>query len=85
MSVSHSEAPVPFVDARCGCSSCVTRTKDVYRMIGHCANCGTEPILVLYRKGDQAALKDCPVCGCWHAVQADRLATPDEIPTESGA
>lgn len=69
-----------FIDARCGCPRCEARTGDVYRMVGHCANCGADGILILYRKGDQAARQDCPICGCTWSVVADRLATADEIP-----
>ena len=68
------------VDARCGCHKCEARTQNVYRMVGYCTNCGTDPILILYRAGDTAAPSDCPVCGNWHTVEAKRLASPDEIP-----
>ncbi len=78
--MSQSDSLAGFVDARCDCSRCVSRTQNVYRMVGHCANCGAKPILILYRAGDHAADRDCPVCGNWHGVKADRLATPDEIP-----
>lgn len=69
-----------FIDARCGCSRCVDRTENVYRMVGHCTNCGAKDILILYRAGDRAARLDCPVCGNYRSVSADRLATADEIP-----
>ena len=72
-----------FVDARCGCSRCVARTENVYRMMGHCVNCGANNILILYREGDEAARQDCPMCGNWRSVTPDRLATADEIPADS--
>ena len=68
------------VDARCGCSLCEGRTTDMYRMVGHCSNCGAKPILILNRSGDKAAPVDCPTCGAYDRVTQDRLATPDEIP-----
>jgi hypothetical protein len=68
------------VDGRCGCNQCRTRTENIYRMIGTCRNCGTTPILLLYRAGDKASEQDCPVCGNWHTVQAQRIATADELP-----
>jgi hypothetical protein len=74
------QSDMVFIDGRCGCSRCVQRTQNTYRMVGYCVNCGTEPILILYRAGDGAADQDCPVCGNWRAVKTKRLATPDEIP-----
>lgn len=68
------------IDARCMCQKCKERTKDIYRMIGSCSNCGSKDILILYRAGDRACNRDCPVCGCWSTVSAGRLATADEIP-----
>ncbi len=68
------------VDGRCFCSRCEERTKNMYRMVGKCWNCGTEPILVLYREGDPAASVDCPVCGNRNKVHTTRLATAEEIP-----
>lgn len=67
------------VDARCGCCWCEARTTDMYRMVGHCYNCGAKPILILNRSGDKAGLVDCPTCGAYDRVTQDRLATPDEI------
>lgn len=68
------------IDARCGCARCEARTSNVYRMIGRCGNCGTDEIVMLFRSGDPATPRDCPVCGVWHAVRPYRLATPDELP-----
>lgn len=68
------------IDARCGCKRCVERTSDTYRMVGKCRNCGAKDIVILYRAGDDAANQDCPVCGNWRSVHADRLATSDETP-----
>ena len=67
------------VDARCDCLRCRNRTEDSYRMIGTCRNCGTDDILIVYRKGDHARDVDCPVCGN-RRVHSRRLAIPDEIP-----
>ncbi len=71
---------VAVVDGRCGCNGCVERTENIYRMVGVCLNCGAKPILMLFRVGDPAASQDCPICGKWHGVQSQRLATADEIP-----
>jgi hypothetical protein len=49
-------------------------------MVGVCYNCGTKPILMLFRAGDPSAPQDCPVCGNWHSVHTQRLATDDEFP-----
>lgn len=68
------------IDARCGCASCEGRTQNIYRMVGRCRNCGTEPILLLFRAGDSTSGVNCPVCGNWKTVWAERLATYDEIP-----
>ena len=68
------------VSGVCNCHRCVERTTDIYRMVGYCRNCGTTGILMLFRSGDEARALDCPVCGVWHVVLAQRLATPDEIP-----
>ena len=68
------------VDGRCGCGECETRTGNIYRMVGVCYNCGTKPILMLFRVGDKTRDLDCPVCGVWHSVKSQRLAGVDEIP-----
>ena len=80
MSDEQQTELVAFVDGRCGCQRCEERTKNTYRMVGVCLNCGTKPILILYRWGDRAADVDCPVCGNWQKVRPQRLATADEIP-----
>lgn len=70
-----------FIDARCGCEACESRTSDIYRMVSlPCSNCGAGPFLLLYRAGDKAADQDCPVCQAYWSVKASRLATPDEVP-----
>jgi hypothetical protein len=76
----QSDTLVAFIDGRCGCDKCEERAQDVYRMVGHCMNCGARPILILYRSGANAADKDCPICGGYWRVHPDRLATADEIP-----
>ena len=69
------------ISKRCICAKCEASGRDgMYRMVGHCTNCGQGDILILYREGDKAAKADCPVCGNWWSVTPDRLATPDEIP-----
>lgn len=73
------QALVGFIDARCGCDRCETRTGNVYRMVGRCSNCTLEPLLILYRAGDKASPQDCPGCGN-RSVSPFRRATPDEIP-----
>lgn len=68
------------VDNRCGVPTC---SGDIYRMVGHCTNCGVKPVLILYTKGHEAlgpTSKPCPTCGNHYAVRPDRLATEDEIP-----
>lgn len=67
------------VDHRCTMTMCEHRT-GIYRMVGRCGNCGTEPVLVLYTEGHTADHVDCPVCGCRNSVRTSRLATDDEIP-----
>jgi len=67
------------IDGRCHCQRCEERTGNIYRMVGKCWNCGAADILMLFRAGDKTAPLDCPVCGCYHQVNAQRLATPDEI------
>ena len=68
------------VSGICMCTKCTSRTGNIYRMVGHCWNCGAKDILMLYRSGDKAAPLDCPVCGNCKSVHASRLATDDEIP-----
>jgi hypothetical protein len=65
------------VDDRCSDKKCAG---GIYRMVGTCRNCGTQPILVLYSASHRSSDVDCPVCGCWHTVSTTRLATEDEIP-----
>jgi uncharacterized Zn finger protein (UPF0148 family) len=68
------------VSGVCVCAKCEGRTRDIYRMVGTCLNCGTGDILMLFRAGDKAGVLDCPVCGVWRSVRPNRLATDDEIP-----
>ena len=68
------------VSRLCMCAQCTERTGDIYRMVGHCRNCGARPIPILYRSGDRAGDADCPKCGNYNSVSPDRLATDDEIP-----
>jgi len=67
-----------IVDRRCSRCQGGGRT-DIYRMIGHCSNCRSEPILGLFSVTHEASGGDCPVCGC-SRLHWDRLATADEIP-----
>ncbi len=60
------------VSGLCMCNRCVERTTDIYRMVGKCWNCNSEPILMLFRSGDKAGILDCPVCGVYHSVHATR-------------
>jgi hypothetical protein len=68
------------VDARCSCSRCVDGPQDIYRMIGMCANCGSNPILMIFRAGILATGQTCPLCGVLGAVERRRMARDDEIP-----
>ncbi len=68
------------VDGRCFCDDCERRTKNVYRMVGRCGNCGQDSMLMLFRDGDKTHNLNCPVCGCWSTVIPLRLASEDEIP-----
>jgi hypothetical protein len=81
----NNDSLLAMVDARCMCRRCEDRTTNVYRMVGYCLNCKTEPILIIYRAGDKASDCDCPVCGVWHSVRARRMATADEIPAAVSA
>lgn len=68
------------VSGKCRCPKCEQRTGNIYRMVGSCVNCGSKPILMIFRSGDKAIPLDCPVCGVGQSVRAQRLATEDEIP-----
>lgn len=68
------------VSGKCMCDRCEGRTQNIYRMIGHCRNCGATPILMIFRAGDKTHDLDCPLCENWHCVHPDRLATDEEIP-----
>ena len=68
------------VSGKCICERCETRTQNIYRMVGACRNCQTEPILMIFRAGDPARSLDCPACGNYNSVHARRIATEDEIP-----
>ena len=80
------EALAGMIDGRCGCKACVERTENIYRMVSRrCTNCRGGPFLLLYREGDPAAQQNCPVCGNYSTVRAERLATVDEIPATPDA
>lgn len=67
-----------IVDRRCW--RCQNQGKtSMYRMIGGCYNCRSEPILGLFSVTHEASGGDCPVCRC-SRLHWDRLATADEIP-----
>ena len=79
---ANEEGKVPvsalLVDRRCW--RCQDQGKTgIYRMIGGCYNCRSEPILGLFTPGHESHGGDCPVCGCAR-LHWDRLATADEIP-----
>lgn len=77
---STQAAPAPrLVDRRCSQGGCPH--KGIYRMIGGCYNCRTEPLLGLFSVSHEAQGGDCPVCGT-NRLHWDRLATPDEIPAD---
>lgn len=72
------------VDNRCTMPSCA-HGKTIYRMVGHCTNCGAQDVLVLLSGGHSVGSwqPECPVCGCEGyngGIHLDRLATEDEIP-----
>lgn len=68
------------VNGTCGCDKCVSRTKEMYHMVGYCINCGTKEILMVFRAGDPKRDLDCPVCFNWRSVRSQRLANENEIP-----
>lgn len=71
----------PLVDARCRHHNC--DEKNVYRMVGHCTNCGNGSLLLLISAGHRAPTAErCPKCGCYD-VRADRLASDNELPESS--
>ena len=70
------------VDGRCVCASCAARTKDFYRMVGVCVNCGSTPIIMTFRVGDRTQYLTCPVCRTSRTVQPQRLLKFDECQTE---
>jgi hypothetical protein len=67
-----------LVDRRCSLCQDGGKT-DMYRMIGGCYNCRSEPILGLFSVTHEASGGKCPVCGC-ERLHWDRLAAADEIP-----
>jgi hypothetical protein len=72
-----------IVDRRC--SLCQSEGKtDIYRMIGGCYNCRSEPILGLFSATHESSGGKCPVCACGR-LHWDRLATADEIPQAFGS
>lgn len=64
-------------DARCTMSFC--QGIAIYRMIGKCANCGADPILVLLTSRHKAIKVECPTCKN-ETVDPTRLARDDEFP-----
>ena len=77
------------VSGICKCHRCESSERpNIYRMVGHCENCGQGDILMLFREGDRKANLDCPRCGAqghgtFGGVHPDRLATEDEIPFDA--
>ena len=68
----------PLVDRRCNHPRC--SEPDVYRMVGHCTNCQTGPLLILVSARHERPLTArCPKCGCYK-VRTDRMAEDDELP-----
>lgn len=64
----------------CTCNRCErSGQREIYRMVGSCSNCMTDPILMLFRAGDPVDTLTCPRCKV-PAVRAKRAATDDEIP-----
>lgn len=73
------------VDCRCFCDRCEAGNSGMFRMVGYCLNCGTKPILFLFRAGDKARPdgRTCPACGYrgyGDGLKTVRMATADEIP-----
>ena len=66
-----------FVDARCRDRRCAS--KNAYRMVGRCANCRVENVLVMFTAEHDTCEVECPTCGC-RRVRVTRLATEEEIP-----
>ena len=66
-------------DKRCGAPECVN--KGIYRMVGKCINCMSEPILILFTAGHETEKGKCPVCENARSVMPLRIATVDEIPS----
>lgn len=67
------------VSGVCTCSRCEIGDRRIYRMVSSCLNCGTEPILMLFRSGEPTFPLPCPRCGR-KRVHARRTATDDEVP-----
>lgn len=62
------------------CSRCQEQGRGIYRMVGHCLNCKTEDVLMLFSETHEAlGGMTCPKCGTSN-LRAQRLATDDEIP-----
>ena len=67
----------------CTCPNCEHGARGEYRMIGKCTNCTADPILMLFRIGDQVRTLRCPLCGVGtycDGVRAYRRATAGETP-----
>lgn len=78
-----TEAAYPLVDRRCGHPRC--GEKNVYRMVGHCTNCGNGPLLVLLSARHEVShTGTCPKCGNY-TVHCDRLAEDGELPEAARA
>jgi hypothetical protein len=80
---AETKSLVGFIDATCGCERCVSRTTNMYRMVGYCSNCRAGDFLLMFRAGDLASARDCPRCGCYNSVNPYRAATADEIPIDA--
>jgi DNA-directed RNA polymerase subunit RPC12/RpoP len=77
------------VSGICICNKCENSGRSgIYRMIGRCTNCGDDPVLMLFRQGDQKHNLECPNCGSpggySQGIMSYRLANDDEIPESEG-
>ena len=81
--IGQPEIIYDIVNRSCTHFSCEDK-KGRYRMVGHCLNCGAQPLIGLFTASHEASGGDCPACGCSRLTWI-RLADPDEVPTRQQA
>jgi hypothetical protein len=68
-----------IIDERCTLPRCAEAASGlVYRMAGHCQNCGAKPLVGLFSAGHEHGYDGgpCPACGC-RKIRWTELADSD--------